>query len=166
MNKQGPLRWIVLGVLLSLAWAVAQSNVTTITVPPNAIVQIVTNQLVTNPPPVDIMPPVLDQQRIHQMSLELRAARMMAGRLSAPYSQRFEVRITEEVASMVSDMDDRGVPTGTFSAVTNVVTTLFPLGTNVVIRGATRDGSISLVLTQQVKTGDVFFIYRSRRDRE
>lgn len=91
---------------------------------------------------------------IAAMVIMLRDARMEAGRLAAMGCQMFEVRSVEEVSSAETDYDFRGLPTGTFTPRTNWVGTLVPAGTNKwVMRGASKDGSTTLIFRQRIIPG-------------
>lgn len=141
------------GVILGTWMAIAQSNVT-VTVPAGS--QIIL-PLGTNSVPASIMPPApppVSDALVAAAFMNMRHTRMEREQLAYLGTQAFEVLEVEEVSQPKADMDERGLPTGTFTPQTNWVVLMRPQGTNgPTIRGANRDGTMTWVFSKPVPRG-------------
>lgn len=154
------LRKCISGAVLLMALPVfAQSNASvTVTVPAGSTI---VTPSATNPAPASIMPPqvtipapTLDQERIHKLGLEFRAARFLAEKMAAPWHQRF---IVTKAEPKFTDGE------------TNYIVTLMPVpsgeSNSVVAWGAVKARTIRMEMDRPVKKGDEFdFTPRTERE--
>lgn len=147
----------VIGALLWLPYWVcvvceAQSNVT-VTVPAGSTIMLPSGSH-TNP--IFLMPPPqpASDALVAAAFMNMRGNRMRLDQVAWLGTQAFEVLEVEEVSQPEADKDDRGLPTGTFTPMTNYVATLRPKGTNSpMVRGASKDGSVTLIFSKPVPRG-------------
>lgn len=142
-------------LLLGAAICEAQSN----TVPYIEGLRYPTGSVVILPPitaPAITPPPrqPASDALIAAAFMNMRQERMERGLIAWLGVQAFEVLEEKEVSWMEPERDVRGLPTGIDVPTTNWVVLLKPKGTNApMVRGASKDGSVTLIFSKPVPAG-------------